>query len=151
MVICKIIWIPDSRTLLLLESKILGFGIRNTAQGIRNPTDDWNPESSSTDKGPESSTWESGIPLTIGIQNPSSTNKDWNPVPGIQNTPRGIQNPIWGEIYRGTSIERTVKGLTKYVRYNEVALYLGLSRFCSEKAKTLLRNMSKSCSKVAQN
>ena len=82
MVICKIIWIPDSRKLLLLESKILGFGIRNTAQGIRNPTDDWNPESSSTDKDPESSTWESGIPLTIGIQNPCSTNKDWNPVSG---------------------------------------------------------------------
>ena len=24
---------------------ILGFGIRNTAQGIRNPTNEWNPES----------------------------------------------------------------------------------------------------------
>ena len=30
------------------ESEILGFGIRNTAQGIRNPTIDWNPESSWT-------------------------------------------------------------------------------------------------------
>ena len=30
-------------------------------------------------------------------------------------------------------------------------LLLGLSRFCSEKAKKLLRNMPKSCSKVAQN
>ena len=30
-------------------------------------------------------------------------------------------------------------------------LHLGLSRFCSEKAKKLLRNMPKSCSKVAQN
>ena len=28
---------------------------------------------------------------------------------------------------------------------------LGLSRFCSEKAKKLLRNMPKSCSKVAEN
>ena len=27
---------------------------------------------------------------------------------------------------------------------------IGLSRFCSEKAKKLLRNMPKSCSKVAQ-
>ena len=37
---------------------------------------------------------ESGIPLTIGIRNPSSTdNLDWNPVAGIQNPPRGIQNP----------------------------------------------------------
>ena len=28
---------------------------------------------------------ESRIQLTIGIQNPSSTDKDWNPVSGIQN------------------------------------------------------------------
>ena len=27
-----------------------------------------------------------------GIQNPSSTNKDWNPPPGIRNPPRGIHN-----------------------------------------------------------
>ena len=31
---------------------------------------------------------ESGIPLTIGIQNPSSTVKDWNPVSGIRNSRR---------------------------------------------------------------
>ena len=37
---------------------------------------------------------ESGIPLWIGIQNLSSTDKQWNPVPGIQNSRRGIQNPI---------------------------------------------------------
>ena len=28
-----------------VESGIPGFGIRNTAQGIRNATNDWNPES----------------------------------------------------------------------------------------------------------
>ena len=28
-----------------------------------------------------------------GIQNPSSTDKGWNPVPGIQNLWRGIRNP----------------------------------------------------------
>ena len=28
---------------------------------------------------------ESGIPPTIGTQNPSSTDKDWHPVPGIRN------------------------------------------------------------------
>ena len=28
-----------------VESRILGFGIRKTAQGIWNPTNDWNPES----------------------------------------------------------------------------------------------------------
>ena len=32
----------------------------------------------------------SGIPLKIGIQNPISTEKDWNPVPEIRNP--------WGEI-----------------------------------------------------
>ena len=36
---------------------------------------------------------ESGFPLMIGIQNPSSTEKDWNPVPGIRNPRCGIQNP----------------------------------------------------------
>ena len=36
---------------------------------------------------------ESGIPPTTGIQNPSSIEKDWNPVPGILNPQRGIQNP----------------------------------------------------------
>ena len=36
---------------------------------------------------------ESGIPLTIRIQNPSSTDKNWNPVPGIRNPQRAIQNP----------------------------------------------------------
>ena len=30
---------------LLVESGILGLGIRNTAQGIRNPTNDWNTKS----------------------------------------------------------------------------------------------------------
>ena len=29
----------------ILEIGILVFGIRNSAQGIRNPTNDWNPES----------------------------------------------------------------------------------------------------------
>ena len=36
---------------------------------------------------------ESGIQLRIGIQNPSSTDKDWNQVAGIRNPRRGIQNP----------------------------------------------------------
>ena len=42
---CKGIRIPESRNFLLVESGILGFEIRNPAQGIRNPTKDWNPES----------------------------------------------------------------------------------------------------------
>ena len=36
---------------------------------------------------------ESGIALTIGIQSPTCTDKDWNPVHGIRNPPRGVQNP----------------------------------------------------------
>ena len=38
---------PESviRKILPVESEILGFGFRNTAQGIWNSTDDWNPES----------------------------------------------------------------------------------------------------------
>jgi len=42
---CKGIRIPESRNFLPVESGILGFGIRNPALGIRNPTKDWNPES----------------------------------------------------------------------------------------------------------
>ena len=36
---------------LLVESGILGFGISNTAQGTRNPNNDWNPESRSWNLG----------------------------------------------------------------------------------------------------
>ena len=60
---CKEIWIPESGNFLLVEFGILGLGIRNTAQGIRNPTNDCNPESKfhwqrleSTIWNPESST-----------------------------------------------------------------------------------------------
>ena len=42
---CKELWIPESGNFLLVEFGILGLGIRNTAQGIRNPTNDCNPES----------------------------------------------------------------------------------------------------------
>lgn len=41
---CKGIRSPESRKFLLVESGILGFGIRNPAPGIRNPANDWNPE-----------------------------------------------------------------------------------------------------------
>ena len=62
---------------------------------IRNPGLQWNPGIQLN---------EFGIPLTIGIQNPSSTDRYWNPVPGVRNPYRGIQNPtvfdslIWSEI-----------------------------------------------------
>ena len=35
---------PESGKFVLVESGILGFGIRNSAQGIRNPSNDSNPE-----------------------------------------------------------------------------------------------------------
>ena len=59
-----------------MESGILGFGIRNTAQGVRNPTNDWNPEFKFPDK-------------------------NWNPVPGMRNPQREIQNPrlSWISLY----------------------------------------------------
>ena len=61
-------WNPESGKILLVESGILDSGIRNTAQVIRNPIIDWN----------------------------SKTKSHWqgmNPVPGIRNPWRGIQNP----------------------------------------------------------
>ena len=51
-----------------MESGILGFGIWNTALGLQNPT-------------------------KTGIQNPSFTEEYWNPVPGVGNPQREIQNP----------------------------------------------------------
>ena len=61
-VLCKGIWIPWSDNFLLVESGILGFGIQNTAQGILNL-------------------------LTIGIQNPRTTDKESR----IQYLESGIQ------------------------------------------------------------
>ena len=51
----------------------------------------WHPESWAL--GSEVQLKESGIPLTIEIQNPTFTDKDWNRVPGIRNPLRGIQSP----------------------------------------------------------
>ena len=44
-VLCKLIRIWESGKILLVESGILVFGIRKTAQGIQKATNDWNPES----------------------------------------------------------------------------------------------------------
>ena len=48
---------PKTGKILLMASGIPGFGIRNTAHGIRNPTNDWNPESKFHWQRLESSTW----------------------------------------------------------------------------------------------
>ena len=39
------LWNPKPRKTLFVKSGIVDVGIRNTAQRIRNPTKDWNPES----------------------------------------------------------------------------------------------------------
>ena len=62
---CEGIRVLESVKFLLVESGILGFGMRNTAQRIRNPTKDWNP-----------------------IQ--GSTRKNWNQASGIRNPRRRI-------------------------------------------------------------
>ena len=54
------------------------------ARGIRNR----NPRL----KNPENNSRNSN-PKTIGIRNPSSTDKDWNPVRGIRNPRLGVYNP----------------------------------------------------------
>ena len=51
----------------------------------------WNPESPVLESGIQLK--ESRIPLMIETQNPSSCDKDWNPVPGIWNPQCEIQNP----------------------------------------------------------
>ena len=74
--------------------KIFAFGIRNLGKFYT-----WNLESWALELGIQHK--ESGIPLTIGIHNPSSTYKDWNQVPGIRNPLCGIQNPrlSWIPLY----------------------------------------------------
>ena len=76
----------DVRNFWLIESgisEIFACGIRNSTQGIQNPTI-----------------------LTLGIQNLSSTDKGWNPVSGIRNPRRGIQNLrlSWVTLHRAISL-----------------------------------------------
>ena len=59
----KGIQILECDKILLVESGILGFGIRNTA---RNPTNDWNPESKFH--------WQRLKPSTLNPESPA-----WNP------------------------------------------------------------------------
>ena len=65
--------VRESGKFLLVKSGILGIWIRNTAHGIRNPSNDWNPESKFTDR-------------------------DWNPVTGNQN-PRLSLIPLHGAMW----------------------------------------------------
>ena len=98
---CKGIRIPESKRVLLfgsrirenflVESHILGFGIRNTAQGIRNPTDNCNLD-------------------------PSSTDKDWNPPPGNPESTKWnpesktvLDSLAWGVYVRWLWIESSLE------------------------------------------
>ena len=68
---CKRMRIPEPVKSLLVEAGILGFGIRNTSQAIRNPTNDWNPESKFHWQRLESSIQEClGFP--VGLYNQSN-------------------------------------------------------------------------------
>ena len=78
---CKEIQIPESGKFLLVESgiweisRIVCFVIRNTAQGIRNPSNDWNPESKFH--------WQRIRTPVPGIQNPKLS---WIPLYGATGT-----------------------------------------------------------------
>ena len=54
-----------------------------TESGIWEKIGMWNPESWTLQSGVQLK--ESRIPLAIGIENPSSTDKDWNRLPVIRN------------------------------------------------------------------
>ena len=66
----KGIRILESRKFLQVDFGVLGCGIRNTAEGIRNPINDWNPESKFH--------WQ----------------RIRKPVPGIWNPRSGVQSKI---------------------------------------------------------
>ena len=67
----------------------------------------WNLESWVFQCGIHLKLWRIRNPLTIGIQNPSATDKGWNPVPGIRNSWRGIQNPSLSWIPLELVLERS--------------------------------------------
>ena len=78
------LWNPESEDIITVKLGILGFWIRNAAQGIRNPIDKWNPESKFPWQRLESSSW-----------NPESTacNPDPKTVLDSLTWPEG-RNPI---------------------------------------------------------
>ena len=63
----------------------------------------WNPESWVLESGIQLK--ESEILLTIGIQNPSSTDKYWNPVPGIRNAWDETLEQAFSEIPKWEAID----------------------------------------------
>ena len=86
----------ESDKFLLVESGILGFGIWNTAQGIRDSTSDWTPESKFHWQSRQSSTW-----------NPESTG--WNPE---KKTDLDFRN--WGDKLLKGAVSRNSAKLGNY-------------------------------------
>ena len=115
----------------------------------------WNPESWALESGKQPK--ESGILLTIGIRNPSSTDKDCNLVPGIQNPRCAIQNPRLSWIplkylkSRPHGVHTNTDKLGKFLcwiggRLGEVVAYESWShreiRLYNPKCKTRLKGFS---------
>ena len=84
---------------------------------------------------------ESGILLKIGIQKPSSTDKDCNPVPGFRNPRGGIQNPrlswipLHGAILYFVNLYHRLLGVfhfTKCQWYLEVSFNFKLALFAAK-------------------
>ena len=41
----KVIWILEYNKFLPVESRVMGFGIHDSALGVQKPANNWNPES----------------------------------------------------------------------------------------------------------
>ena len=95
---------------------IVARGIRNRNPGL------WNPENDSRNSNPK----------TIGIRNPSSTDKDWNPVRGIRNPRLGVHNPRLSRIpSHGPKCRNSMKKLRNTPWYlGTFADYLKVFLFC---------------------
>ena len=141
---CRAVDVRESERFLLTESRMR----ENFVCGIRNPVL-WNPELQLK---------EFGIPVTIGIQNPSSTVKYWNPVPGIRNPRCGIQNlrlswiPLHGATPKCNSCFSSLFGMGLWFGYlnaysiilsivmqNECCSVKGLSSRMKAKPLTIFR------------
>ena len=74
---------------------------------------------------------ESGIPPEIGIWNPSYTDKDWNPVPGIPNPWHTMQNPrlSWIPLHGAIESFLTVSNLLYHLFTNCDWIFRLIRRF----------------------
>ena len=84
--------------ILLVESRIRSFEIQNTAQGIRNPTNDWNTESNFP--------WQ-----RLGSNTCKPASRAWN-----SKSKTVLDSLIWGEV-TNTMIEK-IKWESLYATYS---------------------------------